>query len=83
MICERKVASGNQVTDYQGYALYRGFGLAPDPANLVGVDPPDWHLGKSNYLFVDGHVETLSRKQTIGNGTLAAPLGMWTLDPKD
>jgi len=83
LICERMVANNNAVDDYQGMPNNRGFGLAPNPTNLTGVDPPTWHLGKSNYLFLDGHVETLSRKQTIGNGTLAVPLGMWTLDPSD
>jgi prepilin-type processing-associated H-X9-DG protein len=64
--------------------VYRGFGRAPDPANLTGIDPPDWHIGKSNYLFADGHVEGLPKKQTIGTGTLAAPLkGMWSLNPDD
>ena len=31
-----------------------------------------------NYVFNDGHVETLRIEQTIGGGTLANPRGMWT-----
>ena len=31
-----------------------------------------------NYLFCDGHVETLAIEQTVGTGTLANPAGMWT-----
>ena len=34
--------------------------------------------GRFNYLFNDGHVETLRMEQTIGSGTLTAPKGMWT-----
>ncbi len=31
-----------------------------------------------NYVFNDGHVETLKVEQTIGGGTLTVPRGMWT-----
>jgi prepilin-type processing-associated H-X9-DG protein len=31
-----------------------------------------------NYVFNDGHVETLRIEQTIGSGTLTVPKGMWT-----
>jgi len=31
-----------------------------------------------NYVFNDGHVETLKIEQTIGGGTLTVPRGMWT-----
>ena len=38
-----------------------------------------------NYLFIDGHVELLSRNDTLGmtNQNLAIQTGKWTLDPKD
>ncbi len=32
-----------------------------------------------NYLFCDGHVETLAIEQTVGSGTLLNPAGMWTI----
>jgi prepilin-type N-terminal cleavage/methylation domain-containing protein/prepilin-type processing-associated H-X9-DG protein len=36
------------------------------------------HKGRFNYVFNDGHVESLKIQQTIGTGTLTAPKGMWT-----
>ncbi|HXR46527.1 MAG TPA: DUF1559 domain-containing protein [Candidatus Limnocylindrales bacterium] len=37
------------------------------------------HGNRFNYLFCDGHVEALGMEQTVGNGTLANPAGMWTV----
>jgi prepilin-type N-terminal cleavage/methylation domain-containing protein/prepilin-type processing-associated H-X9-DG protein len=39
--------------------------------------------GKFHVLFVDGHLETLAPRETIGTGSLSAPKGLWTLDAKD
>jgi prepilin-type processing-associated H-X9-DG protein len=36
------------------------------------------HKNRFNYVFNDGHVETLKIEDTIGTGTLTAPKGMWT-----
>jgi len=36
------------------------------------------HRNRFNYLFNDGHVETLRIEQTIGTGTVFVPKGMWT-----
>jgi len=36
------------------------------------------HKNRFNYLFNDGHVESLKIAQTIGSGTLTVPKGMWT-----
>jgi prepilin-type N-terminal cleavage/methylation domain-containing protein/prepilin-type processing-associated H-X9-DG protein len=36
-----------------------------------------------NYLFCDGHTESLAIEQTVGTGTLADPKGMWTVIPND
>jgi prepilin-type N-terminal cleavage/methylation domain-containing protein/prepilin-type processing-associated H-X9-DG protein len=36
------------------------------------------HKNRFNYVFCDGHVESLRVEQTIGTGTLTAPKGMWT-----
>jgi prepilin-type N-terminal cleavage/methylation domain-containing protein/prepilin-type processing-associated H-X9-DG protein len=84
MICERKVANNNAVANYQGGFSYRGFGGLPDTTPFDAIETPDWHLGKSNYLFIDGHVEALTRRQTQGPGAAATDLnGMWTLDPND
>ena len=44
---------------------------------------PALHLNKFNYLFVDGHTQTLSRFQGIGTGTLDAPKGVWSIDKGD
>jgi prepilin-type processing-associated H-X9-DG protein len=43
------------------------------------------HDGKWNYLFCDGHVETLLPEETIGplGSTTGDPMGMWTRDPND
>jgi prepilin-type N-terminal cleavage/methylation domain-containing protein/prepilin-type processing-associated H-X9-DG protein len=41
------------------------------------------HLDGYNYLFADGHVKWLRPEKTIGNGTLTAPQGMWTLNEND
>jgi len=57
---------------------------------------PPYHAGGWNYLFVDGHAKWYLPQNTIGqkdNGatggtctstpTLAAPCGMWSIDPND
>ncbi|HEY1787879.1 MAG TPA: prepilin-type N-terminal cleavage/methylation domain-containing protein [Verrucomicrobiae bacterium] len=36
-----------------------------------------------NYLFHDGHVSTLKIEATIGNGTVTAPEGMWSVTQSD
>ena len=36
-----------------------------------------------NYLFCDGHAESLAIEQTLGTGTFANPKGMWTVMPND
>ena len=45
--------------------------------------PTGFHKDRFSWLFVDGHVESLTPTQTIGTGTLAAPLGMWTINQGD
>jgi prepilin-type N-terminal cleavage/methylation domain-containing protein/prepilin-type processing-associated H-X9-DG protein len=37
------------------------------------------HHNRFNYVFHDGHVETLRIEQTVGSGTLAISKGMWTV----
>ena len=41
------------------------------------------HRNRFNYVFNDGHVDTLRIEQTIGSGTLTVPKGMWTVTPGD
>jgi len=41
------------------------------------------HRQRFNYLFHDNHVGTLKQEQTVGNGTLAVPGGMWTVARDD
>jgi len=68
--------------------------LAPSTSDLYQVDPfPDAknfgnnqygiHSHRFNYLFVDNHVQALKLEDTVGRGTLANPLGMWTVIPGD
>jgi prepilin-type N-terminal cleavage/methylation domain-containing protein/prepilin-type processing-associated H-X9-DG protein len=60
------------------------------PGDLYQIDPsPDaknygnnqygLHSKRFNYLFHDNHVQALKIEQTVGTGTLANPLGMWTV----
>ena len=41
------------------------------------------HSKRFNYLFHDGHTETLKMEQTVGRGTLQSPQGMWTVTQGD
>ncbi len=41
------------------------------------------HGNRFNYLFHDGHVETLAIGDTVGGGTTNAPAGMWTVTEGD
>ncbi|MDD7986022.1 DUF1559 domain-containing protein [Lentisphaera marina] len=43
----------------------------------------DLHLKKLNYLFVDGHVQTMNPYATIGTGDQTNPKGIWSYDPND
>jgi prepilin-type processing-associated H-X9-DG protein len=62
------------VDDQTGSATY------DDKTNLGALE---LHLGKLNYLFVDGHVETLNPYSTIGSGNQTNPRGIWSYDPND
>jgi prepilin-type N-terminal cleavage/methylation domain-containing protein/prepilin-type processing-associated H-X9-DG protein len=41
------------------------------------------HGKRFNYLFHDGHIDTLKIEQTVGSGTTNAPKGMWTVTAGD
>jgi prepilin-type N-terminal cleavage/methylation domain-containing protein/prepilin-type processing-associated H-X9-DG protein len=57
----------------------------PNSANSVnqGALVYKAHRSRFNYVFNDGHVESLKVEQTIGTGTLAVPKGMWTVAQGD
>lgn len=59
-----------------GYA----FSVIDRPTQQTDFSP---ERTKFNYLFLDGHVESLSPEETIGEGTLARPEGFWTVNPND
>lgn len=59
---------------------------------MAGIQVPEEQLthqkdlnssGAFNYLFADGHVETLLPEETVGRGDLSSPGGFWTLDTSD
>jgi prepilin-type N-terminal cleavage/methylation domain-containing protein/prepilin-type processing-associated H-X9-DG protein len=52
----------------------------PTVANSVNQGILIYRAQKSrfNYVFCDGHVQTLRMEDTVGSGTLTAPKGMWT-----
>jgi prepilin-type processing-associated H-X9-DG protein len=54
-----------------------GCGGAQD-SNATVIGKPI-HSGGWNYLMCDSHVKWLRPEQTNGTGTLANPLGMWTI----
>jgi prepilin-type N-terminal cleavage/methylation domain-containing protein/prepilin-type processing-associated H-X9-DG protein len=60
---------------------------AQDPNATGGVNQGAMtyksHGQRFNYLFHDGHVQSLKTTETIGTGTLAAPRGMWTVASGD
>jgi len=44
-----------------------------------GKDLYKAHGNQFNYLFHDGHVESLRIQDTVGSGTIQNPFGMWTV----
>lgn len=48
--------------------------MIPNPKNGEELNPG----GKFNFVFVDGHIETLSRKESVGKGSVSNPGGIWT-----
>ncbi len=41
------------------------------------------HGSRFNYVFLDGHIESLRIERTFGTGTRLTPFGAWTLRPGD
>jgi prepilin-type N-terminal cleavage/methylation domain-containing protein/prepilin-type processing-associated H-X9-DG protein len=53
-------------------------------AAYPGIPQSAFHNDMFNYLYADGHAELQPPGKTIGTlGTLAAPQGGWTINPKD
>ncbi|WDE97402.1 type II secretion system protein [Lentisphaera profundi] len=83
-----------KITDVEDHANTIALTEEPYDLNAVGrcnnrdvIDAPDeqdlyiknlHRAFRYNYLFTDGHVNTLYHMSTIGNGTFNEPLGMWT-----
>ena len=53
--------------------------LAPPSTWSYGTVSYGLHALRFNYLFHDGHIQTLKTTDTIGTGTTNAPKGMWTM----
>jgi prepilin-type N-terminal cleavage/methylation domain-containing protein/prepilin-type processing-associated H-X9-DG protein len=60
---------------------------AQDPMATSGVNQGLAHYRshgqRFNYLFHDGHVQTLRTTDTVGSGTITNPRGMWTVAAND
>ena len=70
-------------------ALYQIDALAPpqNPTQPTGVNQGKAvykaHGQRFNYLFHDGHVQSLRMTETVGTGTTNNPRGMWTVAKGD
>lgn len=49
--------------------------MISNPKNGKDLNPG----GKFNFVFVDGHVEALTPKESAGKGSIAKPGGVWTI----
>ena len=74
------VLGPTNVTANSGAELYQ---IDLQDPSSHGQDLYKMHGNQFNYLFHDNHVSPLAIKQTIGTGTFANPLGMWTITPND
>ena len=54
-------------------------------SNIQYVDPKAYHNDYIDYLFVDGHAESMLPAKSLGttNTALGKQTGMWTIHPKD
>lgn len=60
-----------------------GFAGVNHPADQISKQPDLNGNGTMKYLFADGNIQQLKPSETIGNGTMTSPRGMWTVDPND
>lgn len=82
------ISEGVQNGNNSLFQIAPGVNLPSQGSSMENVNMGQWlykaHDNRFNYLFHDGHVENLKTNLTIGNaGTLAAPRGMWTINPND
>jgi prepilin-type N-terminal cleavage/methylation domain-containing protein len=70
-ICNGPVAppSGSDLYQTDSSASGKNYGMAQ-----YGI-----HSKRFDYLFHDNHVQALKMEETVGQGTLSAPRGMWTV----
>ena len=54
-------------------------------SNIQYVDPKAYHNDYLDYLFVDGHAESLIPAKALGttNTSLSKQTGMWTINTND
>jgi prepilin-type N-terminal cleavage/methylation domain-containing protein len=61
--------------------------FVPAPSGQVqagnGTTVAAYHIGKFNYLELDGHVALMTQDKTISNSNLTAQSGMWTIRTGD
>jgi prepilin-type N-terminal cleavage/methylation domain-containing protein/prepilin-type processing-associated H-X9-DG protein len=59
--------------------------LQANSANANYISASAYHNGMINYLFLDGHAETLRPRATLGkvNGNWTKQTGMWSIKPND
>jgi prepilin-type N-terminal cleavage/methylation domain-containing protein/prepilin-type processing-associated H-X9-DG protein len=75
------ICNGPQSTSASDlYQIDNSGGQDPNSATGVNQGAALYKAQRSrfNYVFNDGHVETLRMDQTVGSGTLTAPRGMWS-----
>jgi prepilin-type N-terminal cleavage/methylation domain-containing protein/prepilin-type processing-associated H-X9-DG protein len=60
-----------------------GYGGVNNPAEQIAMQPDLNGDGRFQYLFADGHIESLRPIQTIGSGSMKQPKGMWTVAEGD
>jgi prepilin-type N-terminal cleavage/methylation domain-containing protein/prepilin-type processing-associated H-X9-DG protein len=87
----RNVA-GNDWPSFCGGPVNSGNNFSSLTPDCFQIGMSQWNYGQAtyglhgnrfNYLFHDNHVQVLKFTDTVGNGTVATPRGMWTLTPGD
>ncbi|MDD4817218.1 MAG: DUF1559 domain-containing protein [Victivallaceae bacterium] len=63
VLSERGCGADEKAVEHQCYP-----GMS-EPEDYVGMIDAERHSGRANYLFADGHVETLSWREVIGDGS--------------
>jgi prepilin-type N-terminal cleavage/methylation domain-containing protein/prepilin-type processing-associated H-X9-DG protein len=75
MLGERPWSPANQKrAGFRSCAELATSAMVKNPKTKQDLNPG----GKFNFVFVDGHIETLSVKESYGKGSLSKPGGIWT-----